>query len=304
MACRWIAAPMSAEGLRADNLKAGALMVFAMAGFALADASIKVASEYTSTAVVLTCFGVFSGGILAVAAKIARHPLVSREIFHPAVLLRAVAEVLATLGIVNAVSMADLSQVAVIQQASPLIVVAGAALVFGERIGWRRLSALGIGVLGMLLILRPTGAGELQAGLLWAVLAAVGFAARDLCTRAVPRRIHSLQISTWSTLPLLPIGLAMIAIDGEAPFAVAAIWPIFWAVVTSVTAYYAITSAMRIGEISAVAPLRYTRLVFAAAAGMIFFGERPDLLTWVGATLIVGSGLFALLRGRRAASAT
>lgn len=294
---------MSTEGLRADNLKAGALMTFAMLGFALADASIKVASDYTSTAVVLTCFGAFSGGLLAFAALLARKPLLSRDILHPTVLLRSAAEILATLGIVNAVSLADLSQVAIIQQASPLIVVAGASLFFRERIGWRRITALFVGVLGMLLILRPSGDGTLQVGLLWAMLAATGFAARDLCTRAVPGRIHSLQISVWSTLPLLPVGLLMIAADGEAPFATAAIWPIFWAVVTSVTAYYAITSAMRIGEISAVAPLRYTRLVFAAAAGMIIFGERPDALTWLGAALIVGSGLFALFRGRRKASA-
>lgn len=291
---------MSAEAVRRDNVTAAVLMVFAMAGFALADAAIKVASDHTSTAVVITCFGFFSGGIFVVAAKLRGLPLLSRDILRPAVMLRATTEVLATLGIVNAVSMADLSSVAVIQQAAPLVVVAGAWLVFGERIGWRRLTALGLGVLGMLLILRPDGTGGLEPGLLWAVLAAIGFAARDLCTRAVPARIHSLQIAAWGTLPLLPVGLGLIAFDGAAPLGTAAILPIFWAVVTSVAAYYAITAVMRIGEIGAVAPLRYTRLVFAAATGMIFFGERPDALTWLGAALIVGSGLFALLRRRRA----
>ncbi len=60
--------------------------------------------------------------------------------------------------------------------------------------------------------------------------------------------------------------------------------------------YHALTHAMRTGEVSAVTPFRYTRLVFALVLAMALFGERPDLATWIGAGLVVGSGLFALTR--------
>jgi drug/metabolite transporter (DMT)-like permease len=63
--------------------------------------------------------------------------------------------------------------------------------------------------------------------------------------------------------------------------------------------YHALTYAMRTGEVSAVTPFRYTRLIFAMVLAMVLFGERPDLATWIGAALVVGSGIFALTQGRR-----
>jgi drug/metabolite transporter (DMT)-like permease len=69
-------------------------------------------------------------------------------------------------------------------------------------------------------------------------------------------------------------------------------------VVFGMAGYHALTYAMRAGEVSAVTPFRYTRLVFAMMLAMALFGERPDLATWIGAGMVVGSGLFALTRGR------
>jgi drug/metabolite transporter (DMT)-like permease len=69
-------------------------------------------------------------------------------------------------------------------------------------------------------------------------------------------------------------------------------------VVFGMAGYHALTHAMRTGEVSAVTPFRYTRLIFAMILAMVLFGERPDLATWIGAALVVGSGIFALTRGR------
>ncbi|RYI17641.1 MAG: EamA/RhaT family transporter, partial [Acetobacteraceae bacterium] len=60
--------------------------------------------------------------------------------------------------------------------------------------------------------------------------------------------------------------------------------------------YHALTYAMRTGDVGAVTPFRYTRLIFAMILAMALFGERPDLATWIGAALVVGSGIFALTR--------
>ncbi len=67
-----------------------------------------------------------------------------------------------------------------------------------------------------------------------------------------------------------------------------------------VFAYFALTVAMRTGDISAVTPFRYTRLVFAIMIGVAVFGERPDVLTLIGSALVVGAGIYALVYGRRA----
>lgn len=63
--------------------------------------------------------------------------------------------------------------------------------------------------------------------------------------------------------------------------------------------YYSITAAMRIGDISYVTPFRYTRLVFALIIATVFFHERPDTLTLIGAAIVIGSGLFVMWRERK-----
>jgi len=286
-----------------DNLRAAALMTFAMAFFAVADASIKVASDAISTGMILIALGGGGGLFFAAIARLNGVPLASRAVLHPAVIGRCLVEIAATTGIVLAVSYADLSTVSAIMQAAPLVVMAGAALLFGERIGWRRILALCLGVLGVMLILRPSASG-FEPGLIFAVVAALGFGARDLLTRAVPRDIPSIQIAAAGAFSLVPAGVVLIPITGwDVRWEAQATLPVIIAVMTSALAYYAITAVMRIGEISAVAPFRYTRLIFAAGIGIVWFGERPDALAWFGAALIVGSGLFALSRGRKEAAA-
>jgi drug/metabolite transporter (DMT)-like permease len=90
----------------------------------------------------------------------------------------------------------------------------------------------------------------------------------------------------WTGAPEMPSAPALSAIGGATVF--------------GVFAYFMLTLAMRTGEVSAVTPFRYSRLLFGMGLGILVFGERPDLLTIVGALVIVLSGTFALLRSRRA----
>ena len=71
------------------------------------------------------------------------------------------------------------------------------------------------------------------------------------------------------------------------------------AVIVGVLAYYSLTAAMRMGEISVVAPFRYTRLVFALILGSLVFAETPDLMTLAGSAVIVLSGLYTVIRSRK-----
>jgi len=73
------------------------------------------------------------------------------------------------------------------------------------------------------------------------------------------------------------------------------------AVVVGVAAYWALTVAMRTGEVSVVTPFRYTRLVFALILGVVVFGERLDAATMIGSAIVVSAGLYTLVRTRRVA---
>jgi len=192
-----------------------------------------------------------------------------------------------------------LSSASAILQATPLVVVMGAALIFGERVGWRCWTAIGVGFAGVLIILRPGLDGFTPLSLL-AVLGMLGFAGRDLATRAAPRVLSNFVLGAYGFAMMVPAGAGLLALTGGAavPSAPAAA-ALAGATAVGVLAYWALTVAMRMGEVSAVTPFRYTRLLFGIGLGILLFAERPDAATWAGAAIIVAAGLAAFRPGRR-----
>ena len=286
-----------------DNTRGILLMIFAMAGFAVEDVFVKRASATLPVGQILPILGL--GGAVVFAALAARRGRAfwSREVFDRAVMLRNGGEVVGTVCFVTALALIPLSVASAILQATPLAVTAGAALFLAEPVGWRRWAAVAVGFAGVLMIVRPGFEGFAPASL-FAVLAVVGLAARDLATRAVPKRISSLQLSAWAFATLVPTGLLLLAVTGTGavmPPRSAAIDLVF-ALSIGILAYYAITASMRAGEISVIAPFRYLRLIFALGLGMAVFGERPDGWTLAGAGVIIATGLYTLSRERRRAA--
>ncbi len=282
-----------------DNLRASLLMIAAMAIFALEDSLIKRVSGELPVGQILLTLGV--GGFLVMAAICrARGVAVLGPYFlHPAVIVRNVAEIVGTIGFVTALSLVALSTVSVIIQASPLIVTMGAALFLGEKVGWRRWTAILVGLAGVIVILRPGTEGFRPEALL-AVLGAVAMSVRDLSTRRVPPGTATIQLSAWGFGALIPAGLISLAFGGvpAIPSAGAAV-ELAGALTLGLFGYFAITQAVRTGDLSVVAPFRYTRIVFALALGWLLFAERPDAPMLAGAALIVGSGLYTLIREAR-----
>ncbi len=203
-----------------------------------------------------------------------------------------------------ALSLAPLSSVAALGQAQPLAVTMGAALFLGETVGWRRWSAVLLGLIGVLIILRP-GMGSFDPNLLWVFVYVFGLAARDLASRALPPAVTTPFAAAWSMLPMTFLGLAMIPFQGG--WHPIGLWPAGWLAGTTlaaVVAIWMITSALRTGEVSAVTPFRYTRILFALTIAYVVFNEVPDFFTWVGVALIVGSGVYTFLRERQVKAAT
>jgi drug/metabolite transporter (DMT)-like permease len=282
-----------------DNLRGSLWMVAAMAGFAVEDMFLKSVAASLPVGQILMIFG--AGGMMGFALLAMRRGerILHPAILSPAILIRCLFEVAGRLFYTLAIALTPLSSASAILQATPLVVVMGAALVFGERVGWRRWAAIAVGFAGVLIILRPGLDGFTPLSLL-AVLGMLGFAGRDLATRAAPPVLSNLQLGVYGFAMMVPTGALLLAVSGGAvlPSALAA-GQLAAATVIGVLAYYALTSAMRIGEVSVVTPFRYTRLVFALILGATVFGERPDAATLLGSAVIVTSGIYTLLRSRR-----
>jgi drug/metabolite transporter (DMT)-like permease len=279
-----------------ENLRAGLLMAAAMAGFALEDLFLKQATATLPVGQVLVMLG--AGGTLAFALLLARRgfAFLTPLMLTGPVLARNLAEAAASVAIVSALALVPLATFSAILQASPLVMTLGGALFLGERVGWRRWSAVGAGFAGVLLILRP-GTPAFAPELLIAVVAVAALAVRDLVTRRIPAQVATLQLAAWGMAATVPAGLVTMLAAGTPPrLAAEGLGFSAMGLGVGVAAYYAITLATRMGEVAVVAPLRYVRLVFALALAVVFLGERPDALTLVGAALVVASGLYTLLR--------
>lgn len=282
-----------------DNLRGAAFMTAAMAGFAVEDMFLKAAARQMPLGQVILIVGlcgVVTFGLMA--ARKGEAP-VPAAFLHPALLIRSGFEVVGRLFYSLAIALTPLSTASAILQATPLLVVAAAAVLFKERVGWRRWSAVFTGFVGVLIILRPGLDGFSLLSLL-AVAGMIGFAGRDLATRAAPKVLSNRQLGLAGFAMLALAGAILLAMTGGAALPDAKGFGLLvGTAVFAVLAYHALTSAMRTGEVSFVTPFRYTRLVFAMVLAVLVFHERPDAMTLLGSALIVISGIYALARANR-----
>lgn len=274
-------------------------MTVSMAGFTLSDAISKFMFDFIGMGQLMLVRGLIAStlvGLLAWSRGAYARP---GALFHPMVLLRVFGESAATLTFFVGLDAMPLPNVSAIMQALPLAVTAGAALVFAEPVGWRRWSAIAIGFAGVLLIVRPGSEGFNTASL-W-VLACVFFCVvRDLATKRVPEDIPSLAVSSTTAVSVTAIGASMLAISGDwSPMEPAHVGLIAIAAVLLLVGYQFVILAMRSGEISFVAPYRYTALLWALALGWLVFDDVPETLTLAGSAIVVFSGLYMLWRERR-----
>jgi len=280
------------------NLRGILFMTAAMAGFAVEDALIKAASATVPAGQVILLIAVAGLAGFTLWARLAGHALWQRAAFSGPVVGRTIAEMVGTYGIVTALSLAPLSTVTAIIQAAPIVVVAAAALLLQEQVGWRRWTAVCTGFAGVLLILRPGSAG-FDPNALWAVMGVAGLAARDIFARRMDRSLPTSVVATWGYLGVLVLSIGMLVQDGGPvwPGLQAGLW-IAAAAAIGLVSYWAIIEATRAGDVSIIAPFRYSRLIFGVGLGLVVFGERVDAATLAGATLVIGSGLYTLYRER------
>ncbi|MFP7672771.1 DMT family transporter [Marivita sp. S0852] len=282
-----------------QNLQGITLMILAMAGFALGDVGIKALSVDLSLSQIVMTMGVLGTSFFYALSRLKRQPVLTKDLAHPAIAIRTFAEIAAALCMINALALTPLSLVTSVTQAGPLAVALGAVVFFREKVGWRRWCAILTGLFGVLIILRPGTEGFNILALL-SVGAMLALAARDLSTRAAPRSLSNLQLATVGFAAFNLAALVLIPFTD--PWRVPDLRQtglLALAVVPTIAGYYAITAAMRIGDISVVTPFRYTRLLFGVCLGVLLFGETIDIWMITGGSLVVASGIYTVLRERK-----
>jgi drug/metabolite transporter (DMT)-like permease len=285
---------------RTDNLRGGVLMVLAMAGFALEDMLIKYLSASLPTGQIMILIGALGTLAMGAFAKARGIALFGRFLLSPAVMLRNLGEMFGALCFVTALAMMPLSVATALFQTFPLAVTMGAALFLGEKVGWRRWSAILVGFSGVLVILQPWGHEFDPVPALFSLGAVLALVLRDLATRRIPPGVPSLSLSVWGFVVVIPAGLLVMAY-GQTPTAMTLpqCGLLLMSVSVAMFAYVAMVAASRIGDVSVIAPYRYTRIVFAMVLGFLMFAETPDAGMILGLSMIVGSGLYTFLRERR-----
>lgn len=281
-----------------DNHRGALFMVFAMCAFALEDMALKAAARDIPIGQAVALFGLGGLVVFAFMAHAQGAQVFHPDLRSPVLIWRSLSEIAGRLFYALAIALTPLSSASAILQATPLVVALGAVIVFKERVGVRRWAAILIGFIGVLMILRP-GLDSFDPLSIFAVLGMLGFAGRDLATRASPVTLNEAQLGVAGFAVLTVSGLILMAVAGEIrALTPAATGFLLLAIGAGVMAYGALTVAMRTGEVSVVTPFRYSRLLFALILGVVVFHERPDAMTLAGSAVIVLSGLFLLSRSK------
>lgn len=286
--------------MRTEQNTGRGIMLMALTSliFSLQDAmSRHLAGNYNVYMVVMIRFWFFAAFVVLLAA---RRPgglrAAVRTQFLGLQLLRGVLLVTEICVMVTAFVLLGLVESHAVFTCYPLLVAALSGPVLGEKVGWRRWCAIGVGFIGVLIVLQP-GVAVFSPVALVPLLAAFLFAMYGLLTRYVARKDAASVTFFWAgvsgAVVVTPVGLwhwqTLTAMDW--------IWMLALCC-TALIGHFSMIKSLEIAEASAVQPFAYLQLVFVAILGVTVFGEALHLNVVIGAAVVVGAGLFTLWRAR------
>ncbi|HEX8662579.1 MAG TPA: DMT family transporter [Beijerinckiaceae bacterium] len=279
----------------AANRRGILAMLAAMLCFITNDTLLKLASASLSPGQIMAVRGAFATmmalGIVAAMGQLRSVP----KLASPFVLLRAGLESCVAFLFITSLAKLPIANITAITQSTPILMTLAMVVLGLERVRWRRWTAILVGFVGVLVIVRPGPEGfNLYA--LVALAAAVLVAARDIATRFVPGEVPSTVVTLSTTSA---VGLAgLVAGLGEtwhwlAPREFAFI---LGAAVLVTLGNLAVIVAFRGTDVSVVGPFRYSVILWAILSGFVVWGELPDATAFIGIALIVGSGIYMIHR--------
>ena len=280
-----------------DHRRAVVAMLFAVAVLCLMDACMKQLAGHYPPMQVAALRGL-AGLPLVLAWAAATTGLAPLFRVHwPLHLLRGVLGVLFLSCFVAGLRALPLSTAYAITFVGPLLVTAMAVPLLREHVGPRRWTAIAVGTVGVLVVLRPGGEGMLTGAGLLVLFATVCYAASVVTVRMLAQRDSAQALVFWF-LGMVAVGAGLLAWPGWVPLRAADAWLLAGIAVSGTLGQIALTHAFRLGEASLIAPLEYTALVWVVLLDLVLWHALPDGMTWLGATIIVASGLYLMRRER------
>lgn len=276
-------------------LRAGLFMVLAMASFVTNDTCIKTIGQSLPVGEIVAIRGTLS--TLFIAAVCARQGVLGHWslILTGPVLARAMLDLIGTLLFVTSLMHMQIANLTAIMQAVPLAVAFLSAVFLGERVGLGRWTAIVMGFIGVLMIVKPSPSSfTAYEGFALTIVFSLG--CRDIITRRIPARVPTLIVALANAVFVSAGGLAMSLFEG---FIAPQVWQLGLLLLASLflaSGYTFMVATLRLGDLSATAPFRYSILVFAILSGALIFGEFPDRIAILGMILIAATGLIAAHR--------
>jgi drug/metabolite transporter (DMT)-like permease len=291
-----VTANSSETPLKQNRMLGIALRIGAASSFGLMAAAIKLGSD-AHVSVPEMAFYRFAFGLPPLLAWIALTGnfgawRTKRPLAH---LARGALGLATMVTAFSALTFLPLAESATIGFVAPLFSVILSALILGDAVGRHRWSAVALGLIGVLVVMQPSGSHLPPIGLGLALLAALGVAGVTITLRQIGRTESTPTIVLWFTLfSIAATGLLL-------PFFGAAHDGRTWAILIALglaggVGQLFLTSSLRFAPVAAVVPFDYSQLLWAVLLGWAFWGTQPAAATWIGAAIIVASGLYTLYR--------
>jgi drug/metabolite transporter (DMT)-like permease len=282
---------------RERTTRAVVTMLAAVVLFSLMDAGLKLLSAHYPSMQVAALRGASSLPLALLWALLTTGWRSLAHVRWPLHLLRGVLGVTMIVAFVHGVRTLPLSTAYSIFFVAPLLITALSVPFLGERVGPRRWIAIGLGMIGVLVVLRPTGEGVMTTAGLAIFLSALGYAIAAITVRVLARTDSTQAMVVW-LMASMAVGAGALAAPGWVVLRGEHAWLIAGVGIAGALGQYAITEAFRFGEASLLAPLEYTALLWGVLLDVTLWGVLPDGITWIGAAIIVASGLYLLRRER------
>ena len=286
----------TAAALRA-NRRGIRFMAAAMACFIVNDTLVKLASATMPSGQLIFVRGVMAVVLVFAVARATGVVFRGSELGHRWVAGRSAIDAVASVMYLVSLFHLPIANATAINMASPLFIVALAVPILGERVDARRWAAIAAGFCGVLLVIQPKADG-FNAFALLCLGATVLHALRDLATRRIPHGIPSIAITFATAVAVALLAGLLSLVQGWQPFGLRETALLAGASVFLAAGYHLIIRSTRAGDVSVIAPFRYTGLMWALLIGWVVWGDVPNVLAWAGIALLTAAGLYLIRRDR------
>ena len=288
----------AAQALHAANRRGVLAITAGMASFVANDTLVKYVSEGMPASQLIFLRGVMASALLLAIAHAMGLTQGLRHLGERRVVVRAVLDSLGTVTYLISLFHIPLANATAINMATPLVVTVLAVTAFREQVNAARWLSIAAGFTGVMLVVQPSGAG-FSAYALLCLVGTLFQATRDFATRLIDRTIPSVLITLSTAIAVTLFAGVWSLFEDWVP-----VQPAQWTLLAAASVflslgYFMVTVAMRAGEMSLIAPFRYSGLVFALVLGYAVWGYVPNTWAWAGIILLLGAGL-SLVRAPRA----